>query len=52
MNFLKQNAENLMFCYFLASAVALAIRFGFMDCEHRYIDYVLPVSKIHCKVAP
>lgn len=41
--------------YFFMSVFALLIRMspGFgkpPDCKHRYVDYIFPLSKIHCEV--
>lgn len=50
MKFIRENIEGIVYAYIMASIMALFLRLGLMDCEHRYVDYVLPASKIHCKI--
>lgn len=43
----------IIFCYLILSFFMWFIRLGTnADCEHRYMDYVFPITKLHCKVNP
>ena len=40
----------ILYAYFILAVSAMMIRVGTMDCAHRYADYVVPLSKIHCEI--
>lgn len=40
----------VLFIYLVISFFALVVRASYGDCKDRYIDYVLPISFLHCEV--
>lgn len=45
-----ETAIGVFMIYLIISLVFLFIRFLPMDCKHRYIDFLFPLSKLHCEV--
>jgi len=40
-----------IFFYFAATLIFWVLRFGLgADCVHRYMDYIFPLTKLHCEV--
>lgn len=40
----------LLICYLTVSTVVWAVRADNGDCKLRYVDFVFPISKLHCEV--
>ncbi len=40
----------ILWLYFLIALFVWMIRAIEMDCAHRYVDYVFPISKLHCEI--
>lgn len=50
-----RNSDAIFFiiaAYFMLSFFIWMFRVLPMDCEHRYLDYVFPITMLHCKVNP
>lgn len=41
-----------LYCYLVVSLIFWMIRVEFGTCDHLYMDYVFPITKLHCKVNP
>lgn len=40
----------LLVCYLVVSTVVWAVRADNGDCKLRYVDFVFPISRLHCEV--
>jgi|GEM_PF-3842501 hypothetical protein len=47
---MKEFLLEILIVYLIASMFIWAIRASGGDCELRYMDFVFPISKIHCPV--
>ena len=48
---MKEKVFYIVFVYLVASTVLWVLRLSYGgDCEHRYIDFVFPITKLHCQV--
>lgn len=50
MNFIKRYLPELLFVYGLFCLATWLVRLFAFDCSHRYIDYVAPITKLHCEI--
>lgn len=51
-NATKEFLESVLWIYVIMSVLCWIVRMSAGgDCEHRYIDYVFPITLLHCKVA-
>jgi hypothetical protein len=48
--FIKEYLGYAFYLYGLLCFAVSIVRFGVMDCPHRYTDYLFPLSKLHCEV--
>lgn len=49
-NFIREWVPFTIGIYLAVSLFIWFMRWLPMDCEKRYVDYVFPLSKLHCKV--
>lgn len=42
--------ELLIYGWVFLNIISLGIRLTEMDCKNRYIDYIAPLSFIHCEI--
>lgn len=50
MKLIKEYLEFIIIIYLVFSLVAFLIRMLEGDCKYRYMNYLLPLSIIHCEI--